>query len=389
MNGMRFTELRLRSWKNFAEAETGLASRVFIIGPNSAGKSNLLDAFRFLHDLAVEGGGLARSVELREGIGQLRSRYARAKQTEVALRVSLQTDAGAGWEYDLGFDQMARKDPRPVVLWEIVRRIGRDGSRKTILDRPDERDKADRELLTQTALQQVQANRDFREVCEFFRAVSYWNLVPELLRSRPGPLPSGEDSLGRDLLDRMRRTPPSQRSHRLEQIEKLLRVMAPQLEAIHFALDEQDHPHLWATLKHWRRSEAKVQETQLSDGTLRFIGLLWSLQESGGALLVEEPEGSLHPAVVKRLAPLLFRAQKTHRGRQVILATHSIDLLADEGIAADEVLLVRPSDKGSTIVQAASDPTIRRLMEIPIVASEAALPQTQAADVSQLDRLGL
>ena len=42
------------------------------MGPNAIGKSNLLDAFRFLRDLTLEGGGLARAVELRDGMAAVR-----------------------------------------------------------------------------------------------------------------------------------------------------------------------------------------------------------------------------------------------------------------------------------------------------------------------------
>ena len=45
---MHFSRIHLRNWKNFNQIEAPLQSRVFIIGPNASGKSNLLDAFRFL-----------------------------------------------------------------------------------------------------------------------------------------------------------------------------------------------------------------------------------------------------------------------------------------------------------------------------------------------------
>jgi AAA domain, putative AbiEii toxin, Type IV TA system len=44
-----FIRLHLSTWRNFASVDVRLQNRVFVIGPNAAGKSNLLDAFRFLH----------------------------------------------------------------------------------------------------------------------------------------------------------------------------------------------------------------------------------------------------------------------------------------------------------------------------------------------------
>ena len=40
---MRITHIELKNWLNYQKLETGLLTdRVFIIGPNAAGKSNLL-----------------------------------------------------------------------------------------------------------------------------------------------------------------------------------------------------------------------------------------------------------------------------------------------------------------------------------------------------------
>ena len=57
---IKFTRIRLKNWKNFANAGVQLQRRMFVVGPNAIGKSNFLDAFRFLRDLVVEGGAVCR-----------------------------------------------------------------------------------------------------------------------------------------------------------------------------------------------------------------------------------------------------------------------------------------------------------------------------------------
>lgn len=42
MSTMRFRKIQLRNWQNFLDVEVPLARRVFIVGPNAIGKSNLL-----------------------------------------------------------------------------------------------------------------------------------------------------------------------------------------------------------------------------------------------------------------------------------------------------------------------------------------------------------
>ena len=63
--GLRFTKVDLENWRNFAYADVGLSQRVFIVGPNASGKSNLLDVFRFLHDIVIVGGGLEEATHAR------------------------------------------------------------------------------------------------------------------------------------------------------------------------------------------------------------------------------------------------------------------------------------------------------------------------------------
>ena len=54
---LRFRKLRLTNWKNFEGVEVELQDRMLLVGPNASGKSNLLDALRFLRDLSSVGGG--------------------------------------------------------------------------------------------------------------------------------------------------------------------------------------------------------------------------------------------------------------------------------------------------------------------------------------------
>lgn len=386
---MRFTRLELKNWKNFTQVNVGLASRVFLVGPNATGKSNFLDAFRFLRDLALEGGGLAKALseEVRGGIGKVRSLFARGHNMEIMLRATVQDSTKAGWRYELAFTHESLKNPRPRVEREIVHRIRADGREEKVLNRPDDPDRRDKELLTQTAIQQVTANQLFRKLAEFFKEISYLHLVPQLLREQQAPRTNGigYDPFGRDLLDRIRNA-PYQRP-RLHKIEKVLKVVASQLDELHLEIDEHGRPHLQGKCQHWRPHGAFQNETQFSDGTLRLIGLLWVLQEKGGPLLLEEPELSLHTAIVRKLASFIARAQKQGHGRQVILSTHSENLLMDIGIAPEEVLMIRPAEEGSEIIEGASVQAIVRLMQAGIPASEAVLPRTETNQMSFIDKL--
>ena len=54
---MEFSHVHIKNWKNFRDLSFDVGHRLFIVGPNASGKSNLLDVFRFLGDVVAPGGG--------------------------------------------------------------------------------------------------------------------------------------------------------------------------------------------------------------------------------------------------------------------------------------------------------------------------------------------
>ena len=385
---LRFTCVELDNWRNFKEVRLDLARRVFVVGPNATGKSNLLDVFRFLHDLVLDGGGLAKAIEVRGSLKKVRSLFARSN-SDVRVQVTAKNGNEEGWRYELALKHRGTRDYAPLVTREVVERLPGTGRQaEIVLNRPDTDDKHDPQRLTQTAIQQVTANQQFRELADFFSTVVYLHAVPHLIREGLSAPKSaiGPDPYGRDLLQRIRETPAKSRDARLKRIGKILSEVTPQLRELSQIEDAQGRPHLQANFQHWRPQGAYQDESQFSDGTLRLIGLLWALQEKAGPLLLEEPELSLHEAIVRRLAPFIYRAQKA-QGRQVLLSTHSVDLLADQGIAPEEVVLVQPSDDGSKAVLGASIPEVRQLMRAGIPASEAILPRTRTKQLPLFDTM--
>ncbi len=113
------------------------------------------------------------------------------------------------------------------------------------------------------------------------------------------------------------------------------------------------------------------------------MGLLWASLEGNGPLLLEEPELSLHPAVVRFLPQMFARLQRRTK-RQVMLSTHSPDLLADPGIGTDEVFLLVPSKEGTNISPAAAFRDVTILLESGLSMWEAVSPKTEPSRTDQL-----
>ena len=317
---MQVTRLQLENWRNFTHVDVRLQQRVFVAGPNAAGKSNLLDAFRFLKEVTTRGGGLEKAVSDRGGVSKIRCLAAR-RQPAIVVDVGIgKSSNNEEWRYRLSFVQNYQR--QPTINEELVEHQGR-----AILRRPDDDDEKDPERLRQTHLEGVSINKRFRDIYRFFNSIEYLNVLPQLVR-QPERFVNSDlsgEKFGSDFLERIART------------------------------------HLEGLYEHWRPKAGRQREDQFSDGTLRLTGLLWAVMDGSGPLLMEEPEINLHPAVVRVLPQLLHRATRKTK-RQVFVSTHSPDLLSDDGIGVDEVLLLRPHPNGTQVELAGADETTRILV---------------------------
>ena len=89
---MYISNLKLRNWRNFTNADVNLKETVYIIGPNASGKSNLLDIFRFMRDIVnPKGGGLQQAIDSRGALKKIRSLAAR-KPAWVGLEFEFRED---------------------------------------------------------------------------------------------------------------------------------------------------------------------------------------------------------------------------------------------------------------------------------------------------------
>jgi predicted ATPase len=368
---MRLKSITLENWKNFRSVQVDINDRLFIVGANASGKSNFLDALRFMRDIVKHGGGLQYAVSQRGGISKIRCLSAREKPY-VKLEFEFTGDNDVVWKYVLAIVQQTRGNRNTLIREEIMKKDG-----EVILSRPNAEDKEDEERLTQTHIEQISTNKNFREMVNYLAGIQYMHLVPQLLKfpeAFSGPdLP--EDPFGKGFLRTVAKTPQDTRTKRLEKIQKILQIAVPQLDNLKY-IEDIGQPHLEVTYKHWRPRGAKQTETQLSDGTLRLIGLLWSLISGQGLLLLEEPELSLHTAIVEQL-PELFYSVYQNKKRQVIVTTHSAEILSGRGVSLSEILLLKTDNEGTYAELACEKEQIRALFEGGLTPAEAVLPSSR------------
>jgi predicted ATPase len=357
---LRFTRLVLDNWRNFQRVDIPVPRRLFVVGPNASGKSNLVDALGFLHDLVAAGGGFRTAVAQSGGIRQLKC-FSGKHYADIGITVDVGTDRQPRvWQYELYFNQDAMG--QPLITRERISQRG-----KILKNRPEKEDEADKFRLGQTYLEQSGINKDFRALADFFLSVEHVEIVPQLVRRWLMPLGKAR-SLGATLLQELAQLEEDERDEILTQISRVLADAVPQLHALKYRYDPlEKRPRLEAQFQN--AHGAKHLEDQLSDGTLRLFGMFFALARGKGPLLVEEPDASLHPAFVQHLPGSIARFQN-RSGRQVIMTTHSPEMLRDEGISSAEVLLLEPSPDGTAARLAQDDESIEQLLGVGISLAE-------------------
>ncbi|MDR1840953.1 MAG: AAA family ATPase [Holophagales bacterium] len=379
---MIITNIRLKNWKNFGEVNADCGKRVFLIGPNASGKSNFLDVLRFLRDVAQD--GIKKAVAARGGMKAVRYLCAR-QQTDVGIFVRLDDT----WEYELSFNSDSKGAPK-IKKEHVV--LLKNGERDKLLQRPDKDDRQDEMRLTQTALEQVNANKKFREIADFFSSIQYRHILPQIVRDPKNfsPQPIKSDPFGRDLVSQIWNTPAKIRDARLKKINEALSIAVPQLNNLAVEQDKATGlPHLKVNYAHWRTHGAYQNEASFSDGTLRLLALLWSIFDAQGPLLLEEPELSLHVGIVSQLPDIFANLDKDRKKavRQIFITTHSEAMLNIPGIGANEVLRLEADAEGTKIHTA--DALDAKAMEDGLTAADVLLPKTRYNGIEKLSQFSL
>lgn len=385
---MYISKLKLKNWKNFKEVDVGLSHRVYVVGPNASGKSNLLDAVRFLRDIVKRSGGLQHAViDIRGGFSKIKALSAR-RAPDVSIEVEIfEEQKDRKWIYLVAFKRPTGTGGIFPEAVTITREYVWNSDKGVILDRKATGSDEDRETLQFTHLEQPNANAKFRELNSFFQEIQYLHLLPQLVRDSKSFLyrSSIEDYFGRNLLDRMSKINKRTREAYLRKISEVLQIAVPQLSELSFIREEDGTPHLQARYVHWRAQGAKQLEDQFSDGTLRLIGFLWALLDGSETILLEEPELHLHNTIIRQIPEFIFKLQsQSKRKRQVILTTHSYELLSSSSIGLNDVLLLVPTEQGTEVTNVGEVEEIADYIESGMSFADAVLSRTSPKHINKI-----
>ncbi len=386
---MLLTNIKLYNWKNFHKCDVNVSERTFIVGSNASGKSNFLDALRFLYDIARSGGGLQTAVASRGGMTKLRCLAARTR-TDVEIAVTIKNEInGDVWTYRLSFKSIGggiMKKEVSILVEEVKKRD------VFLLQRTPDSIGEDSDTLKYTHLEQVTSNQKFRELRNFFSNIEYLNVIPQLVREQASLQFStdNEDYYGRNFLQRLAQMNKTTCAAYFKRVNDVLKKAVPQLDELNLVFDQMGTPHLEARYEHWRAKGTKQQENQFSDGTLRLIGFLFALLDNKGVVLLEEPETNLHSSIVAQLPSFIAKLQRSKKEtRQVFITTHSYEMLSDEGISGEEVVLLKPSQEGTEVINAASIKEVNEELKAGFTIADSVIPYTKPSQVEGLSDIKL
>ena len=339
------TRVILKNYKSIAACDVSLGPLTFLVGPNGSGKSNFLDALRFVADSLRT--SLDHALRDRGGISEVRRR---SGGHPIHFGLRLEFVLGDDWTGYYAFRIAAKTGGGYEVQQEECEIIGsgalgerhrfrvRDGKvRATVPVVP---------AAVPDRLYLVAASGlpEFRPVWEAFSHMGFYNLNPEQIRGLKPPSP--EPLLSRDganiasALGQLVQRHPENKKRIEEYLAKIVsgiqgvdvKQLGP-VETIEFRQLVAGSQYPWRFLA-----------ANMSDGTLRALGILVALyqSDSGSAARVpligiEEPEVALHPAAAGVLIDSLIDAS---RNTQIVVTSHSPDLLDDARLGNDAILAV-------------------------------------------------
>jgi predicted ATPase len=352
-NSTFLTRVVLENYKSIARCDVSLGPLTFLVGANGSGKSNFLDGLRFVAEALRS--SLDHAVRERGGINEVRLRSG-GHPRHFGIRLEFALDSGQRGYY--AFRIGALREGGYVVQQEDCSILGSE-----VLSPPAHYSVRRGRVTSASSSVTPAAVRDrlylvnasglpeFRPLYEALSNMGFYNLNPDEIRDLQPPdmgeLLTRDGSNLASVLGQLKAHAPGAK----RRVEEYLGKVVPgvqQVDAKSIGSKEtlEFRQQVKGSKKAWR-----FPATNMSDGTLRALGVLVSLFQSRNGqkpkvplVGIEEPEVALHPAAA---GVLLDALREASTNTQVIVTSHSPELLDDHRISTDSILAVM-SDQGLT-----------------------------------------
>ena len=346
------TRIVVRNYKSIGACDVSPAQLCFLVGANGSGKSNFLDALRFVSDSLNF--SIDHALRDRGGIGEVRRRSG-GHPTHFGIRLEFALEDWRGhYSFTVGAKPQRGYEVQneechivPAGGGAHYYKVERGRVRRSTFPQPPVA-AADRLYLVT-----VSGLEAFRVVYDLLSTNGFYNLNPEAIRDLqppdPGAILKRDGSNAASVLHNLSVNAPGFK----QRIEHYLGKVVPGVtgvdrrqigsrETLEFRQKVRGAQHPW-----------RFFANNMSDGTLRALGVLVALFQ-GSALDgarqrlvgIEEPEAALHPAAAGVLIDSLRDAAER---AQILVTSHSPDLLDNDEISAESIIAVVLEDGESRI----------------------------------------
>ena len=372
------TSLRLVNFKNFADETLRVGPFTIIVGANASGKSNVRDAFRFLHGIGrgytlaeIMGGKYGAGGQLEwAGIRGAMNEVIRFGEDEFSLTVGIddlsyrietsEDDARSG--IFRVTDERLTANVKTVFgshpIEGTIRAQGYDTHVVTGDPKPGAKRKAAASVRgDQPALTQLQEHRRVvktakdcaSEMIDVLAGVRFLDLAPARMREPTFPGATTLGDSGENLATTLEAICGDCSLH--ETLSRWLRELTPMDVA---GLAFQRDPSGRVSLNVREGNGETVSAYSASDGTLRLLAMLAALinPSPAGLYFFEEIDNGIHPSRLHLLIDLIEK-QTARNGTQVITTTHSpavLDLINDTTFRNTSVVY-RDEDSADAVIR--------------------------------------
>lgn len=374
------TKIRARNFRSLRNVALELGQRNVLVGANMAGKSNVIDLLRFVHDTAFprqQGTpALSSAVFLRGGFDEL-SWKGGGEQT-VSIELSGTTTAHGPewpWDYEISLQGGLRGNFR-VAAERLQIRLRDDIPPDNLIESIG----GERFLCNVQHQRLTSVSEPYRSALElefpdwpgnFLRKTiagwRFYEIVPPLMRlANSTAAVEFLQERGENFSQWLHMLQTRHYDHSFSRIQQVLRDALPQVSGLFTSPTQQTTVTLGSREKHLKRP---VTLEQMSAGELSFIAflsLIFAPPEHAGSLYcIEDLENYLHPRLIETLLEVLRQSQeeweRKHQAAQIIMTTHS-PLVVDR-TSLDEIIFVEKQEGATVCNRPADKASLRKLLE--------------------------
>jgi predicted ATPase len=382
--------LILRNFRSFKEVDMELRPLNIVVGANASGKTNLVQAFRFLRDIARH--GLENAVALQGGaeyLTNLNSPGERECHIEIVFtpRMTLRRVSTDRSQQDIKVNEVRhsltirtvrRTNSANIVQEQLeVRYISGVNHENLLLTREGRTVRIEALPSTLYSLSSFKGRRLRLGVNPntslmlpasllsglppsfYDESIAIYDFSPKLAKQAV-PISShyalSEDGANLPLIVQQILRSPRGR----ERLLRLLRMVLPYIKQLLVTTPFGQHVSLQIQETYFDRRT--LPAALLSDGTVEVVALIVAMFFSPfnpQLLIFEEPDRNLHPGVMSALMALFHEASEN---TQILITTHNPALVRQAEVS-DLLLIERDSEGNSVLKRPADSQSVRIFLE--------------------------